>query len=104
MRCKFHVLTRNDGLFPSEDCIMDDVPKLAQMDSVEPTLMNCKENPLYHRQNGRFSKLSVAILQLTCGHSCETVLLTDVLRIVLSGPLERNAHMAQSATTQCSAD
>jgi len=98
MRCKLDILTRKDGLLPSEDDIMDGTPKLAQMDSVEPTLMNCKENPIPHRQSRRFSKLRVAILQVTCEHSCATVLLTDVLRIVLAGPLERNAHMAQSAT------
>lgn len=88
MKSKLDILTSKDGLFPSKDWVMDGVPKLVHLDSAESTLTNRKENPLSHRQSRGFSKFKWAVSQATCECSCGTALLTDVLEIVLAGPLE----------------
>lgn len=105
MRCKLDISIRKDGLFPSKDWVMDGVPKLVQMDSAESALTNRKENPLSRRQSRRFSKLKRAVSQATCEHSCKTALLTDVLKIVLAGPIEMECtygtNCNQTLLVQC---
>lgn len=88
MKCKLDILTTKDGLFPPKDWVVDGVPKLVQLDLAESTLTNRKKNLLPRRQSRGFSKSKWAVSQVTCGHSCGTALLTDVLKTVLAGPLE----------------
>lgn len=102
-KCKLDVLTSKDGLFPSQDWVMGGMPELVELDAADWTLKHRKENPFSHGQSRGFSKLRWDVARAACEHSCGTALLTDVLKIVLAGPLEMECTYGTSCNQTLSA-